>query len=96
LRGAAQGPESDSIIQALQLQFVAGRKLQLFPHRLWQHYATQLVYRQFGKHCAIVCWNLAKSNTINRREAEASFRWISHALARKRSLHCVHDDTLLA
>jgi hypothetical protein len=64
LRCAAQRAESDPIVQAFQLQFVAGRKLQLFPHRLWQNDTTQLVYRQLGKHFTIICWNLAPLNTI--------------------------------
>ena len=50
LRGAAQRAQSDPIVQALQLQYVARGKLQFVPHHLGEHDSTDLIHRQFGSH----------------------------------------------
>jgi hypothetical protein len=90
LRRAAQGPQSDPIVQAFQLQFVAGRKLQLFPHRLWEHYATQLIYRELGSHSNHI-GSHSNHNRLGFGKIPSSpgslyiVAWLSRALAHARS-----------
>ena len=50
LRSTAHGTQSDPIVQAFELQLVAGGKLEFVPQRLRKHNSAEPVDGQFGSH----------------------------------------------